>query len=151
VDVALHELLVEDLDEDVAGDIRRVHGARRAGGAERALRQAAVLASREERAPVLELVDVARRLAREDLDRVLVAEVVRPLHRVERVLLGVVLPRVPERCVDPALGGAGVAPGRVQLRDHGDVRARVVGLDRGAHAGAAGADDQDVVLRDHVD
>jgi hypothetical protein len=39
----------------------------------------------------------------------------------------------------------------VQLRDHGDVRARVVGLDRGAHAGAAGADDQDVVLRDHVD
>jgi hypothetical protein len=38
----------------------------------------------------------------------------------------------------------------VQLRDHGDVRARVMGLDRGAHARAARADDQDVVLRDHV-
>ena len=65
--------------------------------------------AREDGAPVLELVDVARRLVAEDLDRVLVAEVVGALDRVERVLLGVVLGRVAERRVDPAFGRAGVA------------------------------------------
>ena len=88
-DVALHELLVEHLDQHVAGDVGREHGARRAGGAERPLREPAVVAAREERAPVLELVDVAGRLAREDLDRVLVAEVVGALDRVEGVRLRV--------------------------------------------------------------
>jgi hypothetical protein len=48
----------------------------------------AVLAAREVRAPVLELEDVLRRLAREDLDRVLVAEVVGALDRVVGVDLG---------------------------------------------------------------
>ena len=63
--------------------------------------------------------------------------------------LGRVLGGVAERRVDAALGGAGVAAGRVELRDHADVGAGIVGLDRGAHAGAAGADDQDVVGRFH--
>ena len=58
---------------------------------------------------------------------------------------GTVLGGVAERRVDPALGRAGVAPRRVQLRDDADVRARVEGLDRGTHAGAAGPDDDDVV------
>ena len=40
---------------------------------------------------------------------------------------------------------------RVELRDHRDVGARVVRLDRGAHAGAAGTDHEDVVLSDHRD
>ena len=148
-EVALHHLLVEHVDEDVAGDVGRVGGARLAGGAERALRDPPVLGAREDRAPVLELVDVAGRLVAEDLDRVLVAEVVGALDRVERVLLGVVLGRVAERRVDPALGRARVAADRVDLRDERDVGARVVGLDRRAHAGAAGADDEDVVLRFH--
>ena len=52
-----------------------------------------VVGAREDRAPVLELVDVAGRLVAEDLDRVLVAEVVGALDRVERVLLGAVLGR----------------------------------------------------------
>ena len=43
-DVALHELLVEHLDQHVAGDVGREHGARRAGGAERPLREPAVVA-----------------------------------------------------------------------------------------------------------
>ena len=149
-DVALHELLVEHLDQHVAGDVGRVDGARRAGGAERALRELAVVAPREERAPVLELVDVAGRLAGEDLDRVLVAEVVGALDGVEGVDLRRVLGGVPERRVDAALGGAGMAARRVQLRDHADVRACVVGLDGCAHARAAGADDQDVVGCFHV-
>ena len=84
----LHDLLVEHLDQDVAGDVGGEDRARRAGGAERALRELAVVAAREERAPVLELVDVAGRLAREDLDRVLVAEVVGALDRVVGVDLG---------------------------------------------------------------
>ena len=82
----------------MAGDVGREGRARRAGGAERALRDASVLVAREDRAPVLELVDVARRLGAEDLDRVLVAEVVGALDRVEGVLLGVVLGR---RCRAP--------------------------------------------------
>ena len=140
----LLELLVEHLDEHVAGDVGRVDGARRAGGPERALVELALLVPREDAAPALELVDVARRLAREDLDRVLVAEVVRALDGVEGVRLGVVVGLVAERRVDAPLRGAGVAARRVELRDDGDAGAGVVRLDRGAHAGAAGADDEHV-------
>ena len=148
-DVALDQLLVEHLDQHVAGDVGGVDGARRAGRAERALGELAVVAAGEERAPVLELVDVAGRLAAEDLDRVLVADVVGALDRVEGMALRRVLGGVPERRVDAALGRAGVAAGRVELRDHADRRTGVVCLDRGAHACAAGADDQDVVTRFH--
>src|SRR5207253_2729206 len=130
-------------------DVGRVHRARRAGGAEGALREPAVLGAREERAPVLELVDVARRLAREDLDRVLVAQVVGALDGVERVGLGAVLGGVAERSIDPALRRTGVRTRRVQLRDHHHVCARIVGSNGGAHAGAAGTHHQDVMLRDH--
>ena len=105
--VALHHLLVEDVDEDMAGDVGRVRRSRLAGGAEGPLRDPTVLRAREDRAPVLELVDVIRRLVAEDLDRVLVAEVVGALDGVEGVLLGIVLGGVPERRVDPALGRAG--------------------------------------------
>ena len=145
LDIALHHLLVEHVDEDVARDVGCVRGARLARGAEGALRDPSVGRPREDRAPVLELVDVARRLVAEDLDRVLVAEVVRALDRVVRVLHGIVLGRVPERGVDPAFGRAGVAADRVDLGDHRHVRSGVESLDRGAHSGAAGADDDHVV------
>ncbi len=145
----LLQLLVEHLDQHVPRDVGRVHGAGRAGGTERALVEATVILAREDAAPVLELVDVAGRLGREDLDRVLVAEVVGALDRVERVRLGAVLRAVPERGVDAALGRAGMAAGRVQLRDHAHLRTGVVRLDGSAHAGATGADDQDVVLGLH--
>ncbi len=149
LDVALHHLLVEHVDEHVAGDVGRIDGSRRAGGPERALGELAVGRAREDAAPVLELVDVAGRLPGEDLDRVLVAEVVRALDGVEGVLLGTVLGCVPERRVDAALGGSRVTPSRVELRDEGDVGAGVECLDRRPHSGAAGADDEDVVLRFH--
>ena len=144
-EVTLHHLLVEDVDQDVAGDVGGVGGSRLAGGAERALRDSPVLGSREDGAPVLELVDVVGRLVAEDLDRVLVAEVVRALDRVVGVLLGVVVGRVPERGVDPAFGGSGVAADRVDLREKRDVGAEIVSLDRGTHARAPGADDEHVV------
>ncbi len=54
--------------------------------------------AREDGAPVLELVDVVRRLVAEDLDRVLVAEVVGALDGVEGVRLRIVLGR---RCRAP--------------------------------------------------
>src|SRR5205823_10594339 len=107
-DVALADLLVENLDQDVARDIGGVSGARCARGAERTLRYAAVRRAREDGAPVLQLVDVAGRLVAEDLDRVLVAEVVRPLDGVVGVDLRVVLRRVSERRIDAALGSTGV-------------------------------------------
>ncbi len=100
-------------------------------------------------APVLELVDVARRFVAEDLDRVLVAEVVRALDGVERVLLGVVVRRVAKSGVDPTLGSAGVAAHGVDLGDDGHVGAHVERLDRGAHTRAAATHDQHVVLRVH--
>ena len=149
LELPLHDLLVEDLDEHVAGDVGRIRRPRRARGAEGALGDPAVLGAREDRAPVLELVDVARRLLAQDLDRVLVAEVVGALDGVEGVDLRVVLGGVPERRVDPALRGAGVAARGMDLRDEGYVGSLVVRLDRGAHARAAGADDQDVVTRFH--
>jgi hypothetical protein len=148
-DVPFHHLLVEDVDQDVAGDVGGIRGTRRARGAERPLRDLALGGTREDRAPALELVDVRRRLVAEDLDRVLVAEVVRALDRVERVLLGAVLGGVPERRVDPAFGRAGVAADRVDLGEKRDVGALVERLDGRAHPGAAGPDDKHVMLRQH--
>ena len=133
----------------MARDVRREGGARLACCAEGPLSDTPVLGAREDRAPVLELVDVAGRLVAEDLDRVLVAEVVGALDRVVRVLLRAVLGGVPERRVDPALGRAGVAADRMDLREKRDVGAEIVCLDRGAHPGAPGADNQDVVCGFH--
>jgi hypothetical protein len=87
--LALHHLLVEHVDQDVTGDVGGVGRPRLAGGPERTLRDPPVLRAREDGAPVLELVDVARGLLAEDLDRVLVAEVVGAFDRVEGVLLRV--------------------------------------------------------------
>ena len=139
LDVAPAHLLVEHLDQHVAGDVGRVGGTRRAGSSERPLGDPAVVGAREDRAPVLELIHVAGRFLAEDLDRVLVAEIVGALDRVVGVDLGRVLRRVAERRVDAALRRAGVAAGRVQLRDHRHVRPGIEGGNGRAHACAAGA------------
>ena len=148
-DLPLHHLLVENVDEDVTGDVGGIRGPRGAGSAEGSLGYAPVLGSREDGPPVLELVDIARSLVAQDLDRVLVAEVVRPLDRVVRVRLGIVLGGVAEGRVDPALGCSGVAANGMDLGEQRDVGARIVRLDGRAHARAAGTDDEDVVLGLH--
>ena len=148
-DLALHHLLVEDVHEDVPGDVGRIGRAGRPGGAERPLRDAPVVGAREHGAPVLELVDVAGRLVAQDLDRILVAEIVGALHRVVGVFLGTVLRGVAEGRIDAALCRAGVAADRMDLREQRYVGARIVRLDGRAHTRAAGTDDEDIVLGLH--
>ena len=123
--LVLHQLLVEHVQDRLAGDVGHVVRARRRGAAEGAGAEAALLVAVEGHAEVLEVEDLLRRLAAHDLDRVLVAEVVGPLDRVERVRLPRVL-RV-EGGVDPALGRVGVRAHRMDLRDDADGRAGVGG------------------------
>ena len=144
-DAALDQLLVEHVQQHVAGDVSGVAGARRAARAERALGDAAVLGAREDRAHVLELVDVARALGAHHRDRVLVAQVVGALDGEEGVVLGAVFAGVSERGVDAALGRAGVAAGGMQLGDDTDVGAIPGRLDRSAHARKPRADHHHVV------
>src|SRR5665647_154554 len=76
---------------------------------------------------------------------VLVDQVVAALDGVEGVPLPVVLLDVAEGGAHPALGRAGVRPGRVELAEHG--RTGPGGrLQRRPHPRTAGADDHDIVL-----
>ena len=84
------------------------------------------------------------RLAAHDLDRVLVAQVVRALDGVERVRLPGVLGV--QRRVDAALGRVGVRADGVDLGDDADGCAGLRRGEGGALAGEAGSDDEDVVL-----
>ena len=93
---------------------------------------------------VLEVEQLLGRLAAHDLDRVLVAQVVRALDGVEGVRLPGVL-RV-ERRVDAALGRVRVRAHRVDLGDDAHGCALLRGGEGGALAGEAGSDDEDVVL-----
>src|SRR5262249_18623400 len=105
-----------------------------------------LLVSVEGHAEVLEVEDLLRRLAAHHFDRVLVAEVVRPLDRVE----GVRLPGVAgvQRRVDPALGGVRVGADRVDLAEDPDRYPLLGGGESGALAGEAGAD-YEHVMRGH--
>ena len=145
-------LAVERVQHGVAGAVGRGAGALRdalavIGGhaAERALVDLAVLGAGERHAPMLELVDRGRRVAAQVFDRVLVAEPVRPLDGVVHVPAPVVLAHVAERRGDAALRGDGVRAGREHLGDAGGAQARLAAADRGAQAGAAGADHDHVV------
>ena len=152
VDAELDAVLEQRLQDHVAGAVGRVAGAAHgrlavvAGvAAEAALVDLALGRAVERQAHVLEVEDRVDGLLREDLGRVLVDQVVAALDRVEGVPLPVVLLHVGERGGHAALRRAGVGAGGVELRDDrgAGVRAR---LDRRAHPGAAGADDDDVVL-----
>jgi hypothetical protein len=151
VGARLDVLLVQRVQHRVAGSVGRGAGALHrlfavVGGvaAERALVDRAVGVAVERHPEVLELVDDLGRLAAHELDRVLVAEPVGALDGVEEVVVPVVLVHVAERGADAALRRHGVRARREHLRQHGDVEARQRELQRGAHARAAGADDDDV-------
>src|SRR5690349_5910945 len=99
----------------------------------------------ERQAHLLEVDDRVDGLTAHDLGRVLVDEVVAALDGVEGVPLPVVLLDVGEGGAHAALGRAGVGPRRVELGEHRGAGARR-GLEGRAHPGAAGTDDDDVVL-----
>ena len=143
----LHELLVEDVHDRLAGDVGDVVGAGRRGAAEGAGAELALLVAVEGDAEVLEVQQLLRRLAAHDLDRVLVGEVVGALDRVEGVRLPAVV--LVQRRVDPALGGVRVRADGVDLADDPDRDALLRSGKRGALSGEAGSDHQDVVVR-HV-
>ena len=103
----------------------------------------------ERQAHVLELDDGLDRLPRQDLGGVLVDEVVAALDRVEHVPLPVVLLEVPQGGADAALGGAGVGAGGIELGEDARRDAGPGELEGRPQAGAAGADDEGVVIDLH--
>ena len=118
-----------------------VHG----HAAERALVDLAVLGARERHAPVLELVDGLGRVAHHVFDRVLVAEPVRPLDGVVHVPAPVVRMHVAQRSRNATLRCNRMRAGREHFCDAGGAQARFRAANHGAQAGAAGADDHDVI------
>ena len=112
--------------------------------AEGALVDLALVGARERHAPVLQLVDRGGRVAAQVLDRVLVAEPVRPLHGVVHVPAPVVRPHVAERRRDAALRRDGMRSGREHLGQAGGAQARLRAADGGAQARAARAHHHDV-------
>ena len=152
VDAELDAVLEQRLQDHVARAVRGVAGATDGrlavvGGvsAEAALVDLALGGAVERQTHVLEVDDGVDRLLGEDLRGILVDEVVAALDGVEGVPLPRVLFDVGERGGHAALRGAGVRAGRVELRDDGGAGAGAR-LDRGTHARAAGADDDDVEL-----
>ena len=115
--------------------------------AEVALEDPAVLGAIEHRAPGLELADAIRRFLRVQLRHPPVVHVLAAAHRVGEVdLPAVAVVDVGERRGDAAFGHDGVRLAEQRLADQADLDAGRRRLDGRAQSGAAGADDQDVVV-----
>ena len=148
----LDAVLVERLQDHVAGAVGGVAGPAHRSlavvtgvAAEATLVDASLRGAVERHTHLLEVEHRVDGFLAHDLDGVLVGEVVATFDGVEGVPLPVVLFDIGQRGAHPALGRAGVTAGRVELGQHGGAYLRP-GFDGGAHAGAAGADDDDVVL-----
>src|SRR5262249_1719830 len=113
--------------------------------AERPLINLTVFGAREWYAPVFKLVNRRRGIATEILDRILIAEPVRPLDGVVHVPPPVILAHIAERRGNAALGRNRVRTGREHLADGGGPQTGRAASDDGAQARAAGADHDDVV------
>ncbi len=101
----------------------------------------------EERAPRLELADAVRRLLGVQLGHAPVVQVLAAAHRVGEVdLPAVALVDVGQRGGHAALGHDGVRLAEQRLADEPHADALRRGLDGRPEAGAARADDDDVVL-----
>ena len=115
--------------------------------AEVALEDPAVGGAVEQRAPRLQLADPVRRLLRVQLGHAPVVDVLAAAHGVGEVHLPVVaVVHVRQRRRDPALGHHGVRLPQQRLADEPHRGARGGRGDRGPEPGAAGPDDEDVVL-----
>ena len=147
VDALVDAVILQRADHLEAGAIADVREARIAVAAEVALQDPAVLGAIEDRAPRLELAHAIGRLLRVQLRHAPVVQVLAAAHRVGEVDLPVVaLVDVAHRGGHAALGHDGVRLAEQRLADEPDGDARRRRFDRGAQAGAAGADDEHVVL-----
>ncbi len=142
--------LIEGVQQRVTGSIGRGARASRLPAlaevlrlpAERPLINAAGLGPRKRQPHVFEFVDRLRSDAAHVLDRILVADVVRPfdgvVHMPAPVVVGIV---ARDRAGDAALRRHRVRSRREYLRNHRGPQPRLRELQRGAHAGAAATDD----------
>ena len=147
LDALVDAVVLQRADHLEAGAVADVGEARVAVAAEVALQDAAVLRAVEDRAPGLELAHAVGRLLGVQLGHAPVVEVLAAAHRVGEVDLPVVaVVDVGQRRGHAALGHDGVRLAEQRLADEADRRARRRRLDGGAQPGAAGADDEDVVL-----
>jgi hypothetical protein len=149
VDLELPALLVglfeERVQQGVASPIGREAGPQVGVTAEGALVDSLVFRPGEGTAPVLQLVDGARGVVAEDLDRVLVTQEVRALDGVVDVGLDRVVVDVAERRGDSSLGRSRVASTGIDLRDHGHVEVTDQ-LHRGSQPRETRSNDDDVVF-----
>ncbi len=140
-------MVLQRADHLQAGAIADVCETRVAVAAEVALQDAAVLGAIEDGAPGLELAHAVGRLLGVQLGHAPVVQVLAAAHGVGEVdLPAVAIVDVGHRRRHAALGHDGVGLAEQRLADQADRDAGGRGLDGRAQAGAAGADDQDVVL-----
>ena len=79
-----------------------------------------------------------------EFDRILIAEPVGAFDRVVKMVVPVVLVHVAQRCANAALGRHRVGAGRKNLAEHCHIQASARELQRGPHAGAASAHNDDI-------
>ena len=147
VDAERDQPLLKGADHLQAGAVADVREAGVAVAAEVALTDQPVRRTVEEGAPVLELHHPLGRLLGVELGHPPVVEHLPAAHGVAEVHLPVVLGvEVAHRGSGAALGHHRVRLAEQRLADHRDPRTGVVRCDRGAQAGATGADHDHVVL-----
>ena len=151
IGVGLHVLLVQGVQHGVTGSVSRCAGAFYgfftivgSVAAKRALVNRAVRVAVKRHAHVLQLVHHFGCFAAHEFDRVLVAQPVRPLDGVVEVVVPVVVVHIAQRRADAALCGNRMRAGREDFGQHSHVQAGAGQLQRGAHAGAASANHDDV-------
>ena len=150
IDLVLDALLVEGLDDHVAGAVGGVAGALDRAfaeipgvSAEAALIDLAVRRAIERQSHVLEFEHRVDRFASQHFRRVLIDQIVATFDGVEHVPFPVVFFGVAEGGADAALRCAGMRSRGIELAD--DRNVGFAGhLDRRHQAGAAGADDDRV-------
>ena len=115
-----HDLLVQDMEESLSGEVGYEESAGLALSAERPGTQPPIFVAAEGNAVVLHLDDFGTRLTAHDLNRILVSQVIGALHGIVGVVMPVVA-RVFERSIDAALGRVRVASNRMDFRYDGHI------------------------------
>ena len=141
--VVLHQLLVEDVQQRLSGDVGDVGGPLQGRPPEGTQVEFALVVAVEGDADVLEVHDLGRGFRAHDFDRVLVAQEVRALDGVVGVRAPVVVDA--DGRVDATGGGHRVRAHRMDLAHDGHTGPALGGGEGGPLAGQARADDQHIV------